>query len=103
MTENRGIWIDLAPRIVDRAILQLKEIKSVNNVQFKCLNISCCENVEAIFTVCYRVSLRLDVDGSERTLAIFVKVNSIFGKSMVQSTKIGMFKNSLNDILVGFS
>lgn len=80
MVDKREVWIIdfLVPFIVDKEKLQLKRCKSVNDVQLKSANISHCNNVGVIFTVCYTVNIVLDVDGEEETIAIFVKVKLRF-------------------------
>lgn len=77
MADKREIWINdfLVPFIVDKEKLQLKRwCKSLNDVLLKSANISLCNNVGVIFTVCYTINIVLDVDGEEKTFAIFVKV-----------------------------
>lgn len=70
-------WINdfLIPFIVDKEKLRLKQSVAVDDVHLKSSKICRCKNADVIFTICHRVEIVLDVNGDERTLAVFVKVN----------------------------
>lgn len=66
----------LIPFIVDEEKSRLKQCGTVDDVHLKRSKICRCKNADVIFTICHRVEIVLDVNGDERTLAVFVKVNS---------------------------
>lgn len=77
MVDQRKVWINdfLIPFIINKEKSQLKQRKSTSDVQLKYSEISECNNFDVFFTICYKTNIVLNVDGEEKTVAVFVKVN----------------------------
>lgn len=77
MCDNNTVWIKntLVPAIIIR---RKSELKLSDNVILKELIIKQFENDGTfLMTICYRLTIVLDVCGEEHTLSVFVKVGFI--------------------------
>lgn len=79
MEDKHNIWLSnfLIPYVINKEQSKLKKCNSVNDVHFKYANIQQGNSNVTLFTICNKIEIVLDVDGKEKTIAVFTKVSSI--------------------------
>lgn len=79
MADKHNIWLNnfLIPYIFNKEKSKLKKCNSVNDVHFKYAKIRQGNSNVTLFTICNKIEIVLDVDGEEKTIAVFTKVSLI--------------------------
>lgn len=79
MGDKHNIWLNnfLIPYIINKEKSKLEKCDSANDVHFKYAKIQQGNSNVTLFTICNIIEIVLDVDGEEKTIAVFTKVSSI--------------------------